>query len=165
LKIAASVFFVLLVVMSSAFAGEAELSWLPPTARCDGKPLVGLQGYSLLWGQARQELGVAPQVHTIRGLSPGTWWFSLSAIDGDGEQSEFLTVSKTIEPADFKTTSTDVFTIVKRTDRFVLLKVGTAPIGTQCIADQMINGHYVIPRAAVVWGGLVRPDVVVARCG
>lgn len=159
------VWALLLFGITKAIAGEGTLTWTAPTQRCDGSPLTNLAGYSLTYGQAKQELPLTPLTYTVRGLAPGTWWFSLAAVDAAGERSEFVTVSKVIEPAAFVTTAADVFTVVKRTDRFVMLKVGTAPIGTQCIADQTVNGLYAVPRAAVTWSALIRPDVVVAACG
>lgn len=154
-----------MVTCSVVQAGEGALTWTAPTKRCDGTPLTNLTGYSLTYGQAQQDLPLTPTNFTVRGLSPGVWWFSLAAVDANNERSEFITVSKTVAPEDFKTIATDVFTIVKRTDRFVLLKVGTVPLGTVCIPDQTINGHYAVPRSAVTWSALVRPDVVVAQCG
>ena len=57
-----------------------------------------------------------------------------------------------------------VYTVVKQVDRFIMLPVGTVASGTECIADQTVNGYKVIPRSAVQWSGSVRPDVVVAVC-
>ena len=45
-----------------------------------------------------------------------------------------------------------------------MLPVGTAPAGTQCDTTQSVNGYYVVPRAAVIWSGTIKPPVVVASC-
>lgn len=152
------------VFVRCADAGEADLSWTAPTKRCDGTPLTDLAGYSLTYGQARTELPLTPLSFKVTGLAPGTWWFSLAAVDAKGERSEAITVSKTITPAEFVTIGGAAFTVVKRQDGFLLLPVGTVAAGVQCIAAHSVNGRYAIPRAAVTWSGSVRPDVVVAEC-
>lgn len=148
-----------------AFGGEAELTWTAPTQRCDGSALTNLAGYSLTYGQARSELALTPLSVTVRGLAPGKWWFSLAAVDADGKRSEFVTVEKTITPEQFVTTGTDVYTFVKATDRVLLLKVGTVPLGVQCDATTSVNGKYAVPVARVTWSGSTRPVVVVGDCG
>jgi len=57
-----------------------------------------------------------------------------------------------------------VYTVVKQEDRFVLLPIGQAALGTPCVDDQSVNGLNVVPRGAVDWAGNVQPAVVVARC-
>jgi len=61
-----------------------------------------------------------------------------------------------------------VYTSVKRTDRLVMLPVGTVPGDTVCIATEgVIAGgvtYYAVPRAAVRWSGSVQPDAVYALC-
>jgi hypothetical protein len=71
----------------------------------------------------------------------------------DGEPSDVLTV-----------VDGTVFTVVKQVNSFILLPVGTIPIGTGCFLDQFINGHYAVPRSLVQWSGTVEPLVVVAKC-
>lgn len=149
---------------SSAWAGQAELTWEIPRTYCDGSPMATPDSYTLTYGQKRQ--GLTPGTltsHTITGLSPGTWWFSLAANVGP-DTSEFVTVEKTIPPAEFVTVGGPVFRIVNRVDRFLLVSVGSIAPGVQCIADHSVNGNYAVPRAAVTWAGSVRPDVVVAQC-
>jgi len=151
-------------VIPSASAGEAALTWTAPTKRCDGTALTNLAGYSLTYGQAQVPLPLAPLAYTVTGLAPGTWWFSLAALDDKGERSEFITITKTVLPVDFKTSATVAYTLVKGVDKFVLLPVGTVPLGTQCDATNKVNGMHVVPRASVVWSGTIKPDVVVAQC-
>ena len=134
-----------------------------PTQRCDGSPLTNLAGYSLTYGRQRVDLPLQLS-YTVTGLAPGTWWFSLAAVDADGERSEFVTVTKTVAAAEFVTVGGPVYRIVNRVDRFLLVSVGTIPPGVQCIAAHSVNGNYAVPRASVTWGGTVRPDVVVAQC-
>lgn len=159
-------FSLLAMFATRAYAGELPVTWVAPTKNCDGTPLTNLAGYKLRWGQTIETIAdPAATSRTITALAPGNWWVSIAAYNAAGEESQFVSASKVVTAAEFRTISADVFTIVKRTDRLVLLKVGTAPIGTQCIADQTVNGHYAVPRSAVTWSGLVRPDIVVAQCG
>lgn len=145
-----------------AEAGEAVITWTAPTQNCNGTSLTDLTGYSLTYGQNRVEL---PKVltHTVTGLTPGKWWFSLAAVTPT-DRSEFVTVEKTVLANEFAVAQSDAFALVKRVDRLVLTKVGTVPVGTPCLADQTVNGKYVVPRSLVTWSGTVKPDVVVATC-
>jgi hypothetical protein len=154
-------YFVLLA--AKAFAGQATLTWVPPTQNCDGTPLTNLTGYALLYGQGKAQLPLSPQSYVVKGLTPGEWWFTIAAVTPTA-QSQFISVSKTIVPGEFAAVGGPALTLVKKQDGFLLLPVGTVPAGTVCMADQTINGYYVVPRAAVTWSGTVKPDVVVAQC-
>lgn len=150
-------------VFKKADADTGDLTWTAPTKNCDGTTLTGLTGYDITYGQGRVVLPSTTLTHTVTGLSPGTWFFSIAALTAT-ERSEFITVEKVVPATAFVISGTDVFSIIKRVDRFVLTKVGTAPAGTVCVAEQRVNNMYVIPRASVTWTGTVRPDVVVAPC-
>jgi hypothetical protein len=73
----------------------ATLSWAAPTQRIDGTPLVNLSGYKVFVGQTP---GNYPRViniasasntrYTVTGLSAGTWYFSVSAYDAAGLESD-----------------------------------------------------------------------------
>jgi hypothetical protein len=158
--------FLALFAALSADAGEMQFSWTKPTTNCNGTPLTDLAGFQLIWGMGRAEvMDPAATTYTAKGLLPGRWWAGITSVNSQGEVSPILMpVYKDIAPEDFKTREATVYTLVKRTDRMVMLPVGTAPIGTQCIADQTANGHYAVPRATVTWSGSVKPDVVFALC-
>jgi len=149
--------------LPTAKAGEATLTWTPPTQNCDGTALTNLTGYKVYWGQGTNTLIAPASTYKVSGLAPGLWWFSVTAVTPTVE-SEFVTVTKTILANEFAVSQSDAFALVKRTDRLVLTKVGTVPIGTPCLADQTVNGKYVVPRSLVTWSGTVKPDVVVATC-
>jgi len=154
----------LLTVAMTARAGTAELTWQIPLTYCDGTAMATPDSYTLTYGQKKETLSPGSLVsHTVTGLSPGLWWFSLAANVGT-EQSQFVTVEKTVLASEFSVAQSDAFALVKRVDRLVLAKVGTVPVGTPCLADQTINGKYVVPRSLVTWSGSVKPDVVVATC-
>ena len=149
----------------TANAGEASLTWEKPTTNCDGTPIKEPVSYEIRWGQKRATTTAGVSTFTALGLAPGDWWFNVAAVDADGLQSDFVTATKTIQPADFVTKTTSVFTIIKRVDRLVLLPVGTVALGVQCDSSLVVNGKYGVPRAAVKWSGSVRPDIVVGDCG
>lgn len=65
---------------------------------------------------------------------------------------------------DYTVVNGTVLTVVKQVDKFILLPVGTIPIGTRCIPDQYINGYFAVPRDLVTWSGSIEPLVVVAEC-
>lgn len=84
--------------------GSATLSWIPPTMRVDGSPLLSLSGYRIRYGTS---VGSYPNVVTIPNggvtsavvgnLPPATYYFVISAYDSAGIESDNTpAVSKTI---------------------------------------------------------------------
>ena len=84
--------------------GTALLSWVPPTEREDGTPLLELAGYRIFYGQDPDNLDVIVELdnpgltsYLIEYLGLGTWYFSMTAFDGEGRESAPSdTASKTI---------------------------------------------------------------------
>lgn len=166
----------------SAFAGEARLTWTPPTQRVDGTPYTNYGGFKIYYGLEGQPLDTVIDIpdtthsittYTIENLADGTWNFSMTAYDATGlESAKTNPVSKTIVNASpplppsptFVTTETTVFNVVKRDDGFVLVAVGTVPLNTPCDINQTVNGKYAVPVSTVTWLGTVKPIVVVATC-
>lgn len=73
------------------------LAWDPPTTDAEGEPLDDLAGYRLYFGtraplsQARDtfvEVGTST-TYRLEGLAPGTWFFAITAVDVNGNESEF----------------------------------------------------------------------------
>ena len=91
-------------VVASA-VGAATVSWVPPTVNTDGTPLTALAGYKIYWGQDIDELenfvtlenpGITTYV--VDQLSAGTWYFSATAFDLAGLESDFSNMAaKTID--------------------------------------------------------------------
>lgn len=150
----------------SAGAGEATLTWTAPTQNCNGTSLTNLKHYELIYGQTKEILPLTPLSKTITGLLPGTHWFSMAAVNTNDVRSEFVTVSKTITPAQFVTKTTRVYTFAKAEGGILVLQtLHTVPLGVQCDATQSVNGKYIIPRSAVTYSGTARPVAVLADCG
>jgi len=75
--------------------GTATVSWIAPTEREDGTPLNNLAGFKVFYGQSQTQLsevvvlnnpGLATYV--VDSLQEqSTWYFAMSAFDGDGRES------------------------------------------------------------------------------
>jgi hypothetical protein len=86
-------------------SGSAALSWLPPTANTDGSALTDLAGYRIYWGGAPGNYeksvtlnGPGVASHLVEPLTPGTWYFTVTAMNADGIESAFSNVaSKTVQ--------------------------------------------------------------------
>jgi hypothetical protein len=81
----------------------AQLSWTAPTENVDGTPLTDLAGYRVHWGTARRNYsqnaridGASNRQYAVT-LSPGTWYFAVTAVNAAGEESAYSgEVSKTV---------------------------------------------------------------------
>lgn len=97
---------------------------------------------------------------------PGTRFFALSATDDEGTSELSNEVAKTLSLQVIIEQEEVVYTVVKQVNRFVLLPVGTVPIGTMCDLENTVNGLGAVPTEDVVWTSPTgsRPIVVVAQC-
>ena len=87
-------------------AGTAILSWSRPTQNTDGSPLVNLAGFVIRYGTGSaalldKQVSIASASATgaeVSNLSPGYWYFEVSAINGANVESQFsVIVGKTIQ--------------------------------------------------------------------
>jgi hypothetical protein len=83
-----------IVVTSTTTTGSATLSWQPPTENADGSPLTNLAGYVIRYGTKSDALALEvrignPGITTsmIEGLTPATWYFTVSAYTAAGVES------------------------------------------------------------------------------
>ncbi len=81
----------------------AQLSWEPPAQNVDGSPLDDLDGYRIYWGTSPraydQSVSIDDPQQTSRtiSLNPGTYYFAMTAVNSDGEESAYSNeVSKEI---------------------------------------------------------------------
>lgn len=74
---------------------SVTLAWDPPATDASGGPLADLAGYRLYFGTRSPlaatrdtfvSVGLAGS-RTLSGLTPGTWFFAISAIDESGNES------------------------------------------------------------------------------
>lgn len=83
---------------------DVTLSWSAPTTRADGSPLTNLAGYLVHYGTSHASYTHAVDVggrnsltHTLQSLPAGTYYFSVTAYDTNGNESSYSTeVSRTI---------------------------------------------------------------------
>jgi hypothetical protein len=73
---------------------SATLNWTAPQERTDGTVLTDLAGYKVYWGSSPGKYpnsatlqGAGTTTYVVDGLTPGTWYFSASALDSQGLES------------------------------------------------------------------------------
>lgn len=178
---------ILMLVCSPALAGDLTYTWDMPTKNTDGTDIqVGTPSELV---RTYIDYGICeagdvpanpstitveasePSETTILGLPAGEYCGRAYVQNVAGSFSDLSNLAvKTVaadtvpNPPVFVGTNLSVYTLVKQTDRFFLLPVGTVAEGTPCVADQTVNGKFVVPRELVVWSGNIQPLVVVADC-
>jgi hypothetical protein len=78
----------------TASNGVVTINWTPPTENTDGTPLINLAGYDIHYGTASGDYtqtitvsnpGIATYV--VDNLTPGTYYFSVTALNSQGTES------------------------------------------------------------------------------
>jgi len=79
---------------SGLAANAVTLSWQPPTENTNGSELTDLSGYTIHYGTQSQNYTSQIQVdnpglttYVVDDLSPGTYYFAISATTADGFES------------------------------------------------------------------------------
>ena len=79
---------------STADSGAVTLNWTPPTENTDGTPLTNLAGYDIHYGTESGDYTQAISVenpglatYVVDNLTPGTYYFSVSAVNSAGTES------------------------------------------------------------------------------
>lgn len=81
---------------------SVTLTWDAPTTNTDGTPLTDLAGYIVYYGTSSNNYTNSVNIGNSTGavisnLSPGTWYFAVTAYDTSGNKSSFSNeVSTTI---------------------------------------------------------------------
>ena len=169
----------LLTTAAVAETSAVTLSWTAPTKNEDGSNFTDFSKFKLYYGtKTRTYTGVidniqnATYVFNANGTQPvGQYYFVVTAVNSKGQESgNSNEATKAIVEIDgiLKVTNSIVYTIVKQPNSFVLLPIGSVPLGTECDPLQTVNGKYVVPTDKVTWTSQapnrVEPDVVVADC-
>jgi hypothetical protein len=84
--------------------GNATLSWNAPTKNTNGTSLTDLTGFKVYWGKTKGSYtnsfrinNLLARNYTVSGLSSGTWYFTVTAINAAQTESSYSNVaSKTI---------------------------------------------------------------------
>ena len=90
-------------IINYAYAGQATLSWVPPTTYVDGTHLTGLPGYKVYYGTTKGsynstlDVGNSVTATVINLTEKITYYFAVTAYDTTGNESIYSNeVSKTI---------------------------------------------------------------------
>lgn len=110
-------------------------------------------------------------------MKPGTYRFVAVSYDDQGVSSPVSSATEKVV-TEFVTTNIVVKIVTKtqlvpgQPGTFLLLGVGTIPLGTPCILGTEVNDHYAVPFDDIVWsdpnrnnGTAELPLLVVAECG
>jgi hypothetical protein len=78
----------------SGSGSYATLTWDAPTTKADGKPLTGLAGYNIYYGKSSGHYSSMINVgnvttYNVGNLSPGTYYFAVTAYDKEGNESAY----------------------------------------------------------------------------
>ena len=92
------------VSVNQIAAGNATLSWSPPTANADGSPLNDLTGYRIYYGRNQDNLTQVVVVnnpgltrYVVENLTPALWHFEMTSVNSAGVESQRSpTATKTI---------------------------------------------------------------------
>lgn len=93
-----------LPVPTPTWTGASTISWVPPIQNRDGSALVDLAGYRIRYGTTPTALTQTIQIadagttsYVVDGLTPGTWYFTVSSYTTAGVESDpSNVVSKTL---------------------------------------------------------------------
>jgi hypothetical protein len=88
----------------SQAAASTMLTWQPPALNADGSPLTDLAAFKVYWGttpgtysQSTKISNAAARSYTVSGLTKGTWYFVVTALNAQGFESPYSNVwSKTV---------------------------------------------------------------------
>src|SRR6185503_1329217 len=80
----------------SQAASSTILTWAAPALNSDGTPLTDLAAFKVYWGttpgtysQSTKIASAAARTYTINGLTTGTWYFVVTALNAAGTESPY----------------------------------------------------------------------------
>jgi len=160
------VVWALLILAGKVLADPVTLTWEAPTEAESYVPagaLTGLAG-TRIWVMVAEITDPDVTEYVITGLAPGTYAYKATAFTETGEESRMSATATKVVEALTAAAGTPVKTVVRTSNGFILLPVGTTSEAVTCDPANGIKGHFAVPRASVTWTGTVRPQVVVAEC-
>lgn len=139
----------------SVSAGQAILSWDPPTTNADGSPLTDLSGYRIYYGTSSgvyvMTLDVGSVINsTINNLTDGEiYYFAVTAYDLSGNESDFSNeISKSILGIPPGNIDAATPASVNRVDGYDLISLelawGSTPLSAQWNPLADLNGDGII---------------------
>jgi hypothetical protein len=169
--------------------GTARVSWAAPTTNTDGSALTNLAGFRVYYSTTNGSFSQSTLVSdttsrsaTIAALAPGTWYFTVRALNSNQVASAnsnvaskavsgstaARTVGITVTPASgtLKTIATTVYDVVRDSGgRWALGRaVGTIPIGRSCRTYNLSGNYYGVLTGLVSITVTPRTTTLVAHC-
>ena len=147
-----------------AKADEVTLTWTQPIQNEDGTTLTDLAGIRI-WQLVGETTDTAQTSYVISGLQPGDYTYIATAYttaDPPVESKISNTAEKVV--GGLTVIDTRVYIVAKIPGDFLLLVVGTVPLGTACNSNVIVKGMNSVPVDQVTFTG-ARDVVVVAQCG
>jgi len=181
----------LFIAPSLVLAGEATISWTPPTICADGSPLnlcptSGFRIYGALIGQVKLLLASPPATatsHLIANLAPGNWCFDMTTLAGLSESVRSNEACKTVPapaPNPPNITGVTAVAVVPGINMAPVYKVqndgsrgaavvGFVPLWTPCAGSVLFSyrsqAYRRVDSGAVRWWGAAQTGKVAAACG
>ena len=193
MKLLKTIIFLSILITSSVVAKDIIISWTNATLNTDGTLIPiditdpsSLEFTVVFWGlclpgdfpdQPFSEQTVSTTVPVQKDSiviiieEPGRYCFVASHINKKGLMSDLSNPTVSVvantpaPPANLIVQDMIVFYVIQQPGTFILLPIGTVPVGTVCDSTQSVNGFFAVPVDQVTWTGTVRPLVVVAQCG
>jgi hypothetical protein len=156
---------VLFLLSAPLWAEDITISWQAPTGteQCTpGTEAPTLSGYRILQVVAVID-DPAQLSYVIPGQLPGEYTFLSTSVDTAGAESRLSNEAiKTV--TSFVVSEQTAYTMARIENAFILLPIGTVPLGTACDVNQSVNGKYVVHVDNVTWDSSNEAYVVVADC-
>lgn len=157
--------FIIIVAYLTSLRAHAEditLNWTNPTEQetCTNSGTTTIDGINI-W-QKIATIDSPATEYVIPAMKPGSYTYAATAFNADGESR--LSGITTKDVVSFGVVDTRAYIVAKTAGKFLLLVVGTVPLGTACDIDTEVNGMNAVPIEAVTFTG-ARDVLVVAKCG
>jgi hypothetical protein len=143
-------------------ADDITLTWTNPTNQetCTDAGATTIDGINI-W-QKVATIDAPATEYVIPAMKPGTYTYGATAFNADGESRLSGIVEKTV--AGYTVQDERAYIVAKTNGKFLLLVVGSVPLGTPCDTTTEVNGYNAVPVDAVTFTG-VQDVIVVAKCG
>lgn len=150
------------LMMQKAMAEDITLNWTNPTQQetCTDSGTTTIDGINI-W-QKIATIDSPASSYVIPAMKPGSYTYAATAFNADGESR--LSGITTKDVVSFGVVDERAYIVAKTAGKFLLLVVGTVPLGTACDVDTEVNGMNAVPIEAVTFTG-ARDVLVVAQCG
>lgn len=163
----------LFLLAHPAYAGDVTLSWTNPIETFTLTPAGPYDNPAgtKIYLEVGNVADPTADSFVLPDMKPGTYKFVAVAYDDQGVSSPVSSEAEKVV-TEFTTTNVMVKIVSKIPGGFLLLGVGTTPLGTPCDVTQVVNEHYAVPFDAILWSDPARnagtaplPLLVVAQCG